>query len=137
MTTLPTVVCVIGTRPEAIKMAPVVAALRAGNRARCVVIATAQHRGLLDQMLARLDIPVDHDLDLMTEGQTPAELIARMLPALDALLAVTAPDVVLAQGDTTTVLVAALAAFHRRVHEAHSHARLHRAHGARPIRIAR
>lgn len=108
-----TVACIIGTRPEAIKMAPVVRALRAAPWARCVVIATAQHRGLLDQMLTRLRIPVDHDLDLMVDGQQPSDLMARMLPPLDAVLEREQPDAVLSQGDTTTVLGAALCAFHR------------------------
>lgn len=119
-----TIVCVIGTRPEAIKMAPVVRALRADARFRCVVVATAQHRGLLDQMLERFRIEVDHDLDLMTEGQSPSELIARMLPALDAVLAQERCDAVLAQGDTTTVFVSALAAFHRKLPFGHVEAGL-------------
>lgn len=119
-----TIVCVIGTRPEAIKMAPVVWALRADARFRCVVVATAQHRGLLDQMLKRFRVEVDHDLDLMTEGQSPAELIARMLPALDSVLAQEGCDAVLAQGDTTTVFVSALAAFHRKLPFGHVEAGL-------------
>jgi len=119
-----TIVCVIGTRPEAIKMAPVIRALRADSRFRCVVVATAQHRGLLDQMLERFRIDVDHDLDLMTEGQSPSELIARMLPALDAVLAQERCDAVLAQGDTTTVFVSALAAFHRKLPFGHVEAGL-------------
>lgn len=94
-------------------MAPVVRALQASDWAHCVVVATAQHRDLLDQMLIRLGIAVDHDLDLMQDGQQPSELLARMLPALDAVMCAGAPDVVLAQGDTTTVLGAALSAFHR------------------------
>jgi UDP-N-acetylglucosamine 2-epimerase (non-hydrolysing) len=124
MQTQATIVCVIGTRPEAIKMAPVVRALRADDRFRCVVVATAQHRGLLDQMLERFRIEVDHDLDLMTEGQSPSELIARMLPALDAVLAQEHCDAVLAQGDTTTVFVSALAAFHRKLPFGHVEAGL-------------
>ncbi len=80
---------------------------------RCVVIATAQHRGLLDQTLERLNVHVDHDLDLMMDGQQPSGLMARMIPALDAVLAGEMPDAVLSQGDTTTVLCAALCAFHR------------------------
>lgn len=118
------IVCVIGTRPEAIKMAPVVAALRASGWARCVVVATAQHRDLLDQMLDQLEVPVDHDLDLMLGGQTPAELVARMLPALDRVLAREPVDVVLAQGDTTTAFVSALAAFHRQIPFGHVEAGL-------------
>lgn len=118
------IACVIGTRPEAIKMAPVVRALRAASWARCRVIATAQHRGLLDQMLERLRVPVDHDLDLMMDGQRPSDLISRLLPALDAVLTQEKPDAVLAQGDTATVLGAALCAFHARVPFGHVEAGL-------------
>jgi UDP-N-acetylglucosamine 2-epimerase (non-hydrolysing) len=119
-----TIACVIGTRPEAIKMAPVVHALRASTWARCVVVATAQHRDLLDQMLTRLEIPVDHDLNLMMDGQQPSGLMARMLPALDSILTREAPDAVLSQGDTTTVFGAALCAFHRRIPFGHIEAGL-------------
>lgn len=119
-----TVICVIGTRPEAIKMAPVVRALYSDQRFRCVVVATAQHRGLLDQMLERFRIDVDHDLDLMTDGQSPPELIAKMLPRIDAVLASERADIVIAQGDTTTVFVAALAAYHRRLPFGHVEAGL-------------
>lgn len=118
------IVCVIGTRPEAIKMAPVVAALRATSWARCVVVATAQHRDLLDQMLGRLGVSVDHDLNLMTVGQTPADLMARMLPALDRVFLQERTSVVLAQGDTTTVFASALAAFHRQIPFGHVEAGL-------------
>jgi len=118
------IVCVIGTRPEAIKMAPVIRALRAADWSRCVVVATAQHRGLLDQMLTRLRIDVDRDLNLMQDGQQPSALLARMLPALDAVLVDESPAAVLAQGDTTTVLGAALAAFHRHIPFGHVEAGL-------------
>jgi len=124
MNTKCTVVCVIGTRPEAIKMAPVVAALHAREQIHCVVVATAQHRGLLDQMLQRLVVPVDHDLDLMTGDQTPNQLMANMLPALDKLLAAERADIVLAQGDTVSVLGAALTAFHRKIPFGHVEAGL-------------
>lgn len=127
------IICVIGTRPEAIKMAPVIAALRECKWARCVVVATAQHRDLLDQMLKRLEISVDHDLDLMTEGQAPAKLIARMLPALDSVLSNQPADAILAQGDTTTVLTAALAAFHREVPFGHVEAGLRTHNLAQPF----
>jgi UDP-N-acetylglucosamine 2-epimerase (non-hydrolysing) len=119
-----TIVCVIGTRPEAIKMAPLIRQLQAASWARCVVVATAQHRDLLDQMLVRLHINVDHDLNLMMEGQQPSELIARMLPALDAVLAQERPSVLLSQGDTSTVLGAALCAFHRLIPFGHVEAGL-------------
>ncbi|MDR2164197.1 MAG: UDP-N-acetylglucosamine 2-epimerase (non-hydrolyzing) [Zoogloeaceae bacterium] len=119
-----TIVCVMGTRPEAIKMAPVVRAMKAAPWVRCVVAATAQHRDLLDQMLARLRIAVDHDLDLMMDGQTSSGLLARMLPALDEVLTHEQPDIVLAQGDTTSVFGAALCAFHRRIAFGHVEAGL-------------
>ena len=119
------VLCVIGTRPEAIKMAPVVRALRAHPAGFAVtVVATAQHREVLDQVLANFAIRPDVDLDLMTPDQTLPELTARLLPALDRVLAETAPDFVLAQGDTTTVLASALASFYRRVPFGHVEAGL-------------
>lgn len=105
-------------------MAPVVRALQATDWARCVVVVTAQHRGLLDQMLLRLGITVDHDLDLMQEGQRPSELLARMLPALERVFASENAAAVLAQGDTTSVLGAALAAFHSRIPFGHVEAGL-------------
>lgn len=119
-----TIACIIGTRPEAIKMVPVVRALQDAVWARCVVIATAQHRGLLDQMLGRFRIAVDHDLDLMQEGQLPNDLMARMLPALQCVLQRERAEVVLAQGDTTTVLASALTAFHSRLPFGHVEAGL-------------
>ena len=124
MTHRHTLLCVFGTRPEAIKMAPLVRALQAADWARCVVVATAQHRGLLDQMLERFGIAVDHDLDLMQDGQRSTELLARMLPALDRVLVHEKPAAVLAQGDTTTVFGAALAAFHCRIPFGHVEAGL-------------
>lgn len=133
MTPERTVVCVIGTRPEAIKMAPVVRALRSAPWARCVVVATAQHRGLLDQMLGRLQIPTQHDLDLMTLGQHPSELISRMLPVLDRVLITENANVVLAQGDTSTVFGAALCAFHRGIAFGHVEAGLRTGDLAHPF----
>ncbi len=125
MAASPKILCVIGTRPEAIKMAPVVAALRAHPSGFAVtVVATAQHREMLDQVLANFAIRPDIDLDMMTEGQSLPELTARLLPALDRVLAERTPDFVLAQGDTTTVLVAALAAFYRRIPFGHVEAGL-------------
>src|SRR5262249_6806114 len=104
------VLCVIGTRPEAIKMAPVINALRAhpGNFA-VTVLATAQQRQMLDQALANFQLRSDIDIDAMTQDQSLGELTARLLPAIDLVLLQTAPSIVLAQGDTTTVLATALA----------------------------
>ena len=118
------VVCVIGTRPEAIKMAPVVAALRRSGWAEARVLLTGQHRELADSALAFFGIRPDVDLDLMRPGQTPADLAARTLVALDAALAREAPAAVLAQGDTTTVLATALACFYARVPFGHVEAGL-------------
>lgn len=105
-------------------MAPVVHALRAASWARCIVVVTGQHRELLDQMLTRLRVSVDYDLNLMRGNQTLSELLARMLPALDRVLLEVAPAAVLAQGDTATVFGAALVAFHRRIPFGHVEAGL-------------
>lgn len=126
------IVCVIGTRPEAIKMAPVIAALRAGHWATCHVVATAQHRGLLDQALDPFGIVPDVDLDLMTEGQAMPELTGRMVPALSAAIAPLRPDAVLAQGDTASVFCAGLAAFYARVPFGHVEAGLRTGDLAQP-----
>lgn len=111
-------------------MAPVVRALQAAPWARCCVLATAQHRGLLDQMLEFFDIAADLDLDVMTENQTLPELTARLIVRLDGALAEVKPDLVLAQGDTTTVFVAALTSFYRRIPFGHVEAGL-RSHNLR------
>ena len=108
-----TILCVVGTRPEAIKMAPVILALKKETWTNVRVLATAQHREMLDQMLGLFDIKPDVDLNLMQKNQTLPELTARLMTALDLALSGETPDAVLAQGDTTTVLVAALAAFYR------------------------
>jgi len=119
------ILCVIGTRPEAIKMAPVVSTLRAHPAGFSVTVAaTAQHREMLDQILANFGIRPDIDLDMMTHNQSLPELTARLLPTLDRVLAATDPDFVLAQGDTTTVLATGLACFYRKVRFGHVEAGL-------------
>jgi len=118
------VLCVIGTRPEAIKMAPVVLALQNTNWADVKVLATAQHREMLDQVLSLFDIIPDFDLDIMAENQGLVDLTSRLLPALDKTLEASSPDIVLAQGDTTTVMTTALACFYRRIPYAHVEAGL-------------
>jgi UDP-N-acetylglucosamine 2-epimerase (non-hydrolysing) len=115
---------VIGTRPEAIKMAPVVRALRAAGRFDVRVLFTGQHRGLLDQAAADFGLVADADLDLMRPDQGLAGLTARLLEGIDGVLASHPADVVLGQGDTTTVLAAAMAAFYRRIPFAHVEAGL-------------
>jgi UDP-N-acetylglucosamine 2-epimerase (non-hydrolysing) len=122
---LHTVLVVMGTRPEAIKLAPIVRALKQRrDRFRSLVCAAAQHRELLDQVLALFRIKPDMDLDLMTEDQTLAALSARGLMALDGVLADVRPDLVLVQGDTTTAMMAALAAYYRQIPVGHVEAGL-------------
>ncbi|MFN0114140.1 MAG: non-hydrolyzing UDP-N-acetylglucosamine 2-epimerase [Paracoccaceae bacterium] len=118
------VLCVVGTRPEAIKMAPVVLRLRASPGFRVRLLATAQHRQMLDQALAPFALRPDIDLDLMRPDQSLTDLTARMLMRLGPVLSAEAPDIVLAQGDTTTVLATALACFHARIPFGHIEAGL-------------
>ncbi|GMV83897.1 MAG: UDP-N-acetyl glucosamine 2-epimerase [Planctomycetota bacterium] len=118
------VALIFGTRPEAIKMAPLALALRGDSRFDARVCVTAQHREMLDQVLDVFGIRPDADLNLMRPGQTLAGLTARALDALDAYLDAERPDLVLVQGDTTTVLSATLAAFYRRIPVGHVEAGL-------------
>lgn len=118
------VVCAIGTRPEVVKMAPVIRALRAAPWADCRVVLTAQHRGLADDALEFFGIRADVDLDAMRPGQSLADLTGRLLGSVADALTREAPDMVLAQGDTTTVLAAALASFYLRVPFGHVEAGL-------------
>ena len=119
------VLCVFGTRPEAIKMAPVIKALRRRrSEIETVVCVTGQHREMLDQVLTLFDIRPDYDLNLMQENQSLAGLTAGALTRLDATLGEARPDWVLTQGDTTTAMVATLAAFYHRVKVGHVEAGL-------------
>jgi len=118
------VLSVFGTRPEAIKMAPVVKALEAADGIESLVCVTAQHRDMLDQVLELFDIVPDDDLDLMRPGQTLHELTARVLIGLRPVLEARKPDVVLVHGDTTTSFTAALAAFYSRIPVGHVEAGL-------------
>jgi UDP-N-acetylglucosamine 2-epimerase (non-hydrolysing) len=118
------VAVVFGTRPEAIKLAPVVLALRADPAFNCKVCVTAQHRQMLDQVLEVFGITPDTDLNLMEPNQTLGRLTARSIEALDQYFAVEQPQLVLVQGDTTTVFSAALAAFYHRIPVGHVEAGL-------------
>ncbi|MEP7175835.1 MAG: UDP-N-acetylglucosamine 2-epimerase (non-hydrolyzing) [Gemmatimonadales bacterium] len=119
------VLSVFGTRPEAIKMAPVVRALRdQPERFESLVCVTAQHRTMLDQVLEIFELKADVDLDLMVPGQTPAGIAAGILDRLPPLLRQVRPDVILVQGDTTTTFAAALAGFLERVPTGHIEAGL-------------
>lgn len=119
------VLTIIGTRPEAIKMAPVVKELeRYPGEIESLVCATAQHRELLDQVLDLFEIRPDYDLDVMLPGQTLSQLTANILMRLDEVIAHERPDWVLVQGDTTTVMVASLVAYYHRVRVGHVEAGL-------------
>lgn len=109
------ILCVIGTRPEAIKMAPVILALQNERDFEVKVLATAQHRHILDQVLTFFSIVPDIDLNIMQPNQTLTTLTARLLLDLDEVLLKEKPDVVLVQGDTTTVMTVALACFYHRI----------------------
>ena len=110
-----TILCIVGTRPAAIKMAPVILALRQEPWAKVVVVTTAQHRELADEVLRLIDISPDIDLDLMQPNQKLADLTARAITGLDGVIGMTSPDLVIAQGDTTSVMAAAMACFYRQV----------------------
>ncbi len=121
----PKVLFIFGTRPEAIKLCPPVLELRKRPDLFDVrVCVTAQHRQMLDQVLAVFGVRPDHDLDLMLPGQTLFQSTARMLTGLEPVLDAEKPDMVVVQGDTTTTLCGALAAFYKRIPVAHVEAGL-------------
>lgn len=128
------ILVVVGTRPEAVKMAPVIRRLRQNpSRFETVVCATAQHREMLDSVLSLFEITPDLDLDLMRPDQDVNELASRAFAALDPVLRDQKPDWLLVQGDTTTALCAALAAFHRGVPVGHVEAGLRTGDLTRPF----
>jgi len=118
------ILCVVGTRPEAIKMAPVILALKSEPWAEVRVLATAQHRQMLDQVNQFFGIEPDIDLDIMRPNQALTTLTARLLLDLDDVLQSEKPDAVLVQGDTTTVMTVALACFYHRIPIGHVEAGL-------------
>src|SRR5512140_1600160 len=118
------VLSVFGKRPEAVKMAPVVRCLAQAEGIQSRVCVTAQHREMLDQVLQLFEIRPDYDLDLMRADQGLAELSASIFTHLDPVLADFQPDWMLVQGDTTTVAIAALLAYYRRIRVGHVEAGL-------------
>jgi UDP-N-acetylglucosamine 2-epimerase (non-hydrolysing) len=120
----PRVLFVFGTRPEAVKLCPLIRELRACSEFTARICVTAQHRLMLDQVLEAFGVIPDHDLDIMRPRQTLSGLTARILEALEPVMATESPDVVLVQGDTTTTLTAALAAFYQRIPVGHVEAGL-------------
>jgi UDP-N-acetylglucosamine 2-epimerase (non-hydrolysing) len=119
------VLSVFGTRPEAIKMAPVIRRLETrAERFESVICVSAQHRDMLDQVLEVFALRPDHDLEIMTPGQTPAGVAARVLDRLPPLLRQIRPDVLLVQGDTMTTFAASFAAYLERIPSCHVEAGL-------------
>jgi len=116
--------CVFGTRPEAIKMAPIVKRLESDERVRCFTCVTAQHREMLDQVLTLFDVKPDTDLNLMQPDQTLAKLTALVLEHLDPVIKEYKPDWILAQGDTTTVMATALLSYYHKINFGHVEAGL-------------
>lgn len=122
--TRPLVMTIYGTRPEAIKVAPVITALEADDRFDSLTVVTGQHREMLDQVNDVFGIVPDHDLDVMSHGQTLGQLFARVMSRLDPILEARRPDAVIVQGDTSTSTAAALAAFYRQIPVVHLEAGL-------------
>jgi UDP-N-acetylglucosamine 2-epimerase (non-hydrolysing) len=115
---------VFGTRPEAIKMAPLIKAVEKGSKFESRVCVTAQHRQMLDQVLKIFKIKPDYDLDIMTNNQSLFDITAKIILKLQGVLAAERPDIVVVQGDTTTTFVASLAAFYMKTKVAHLEAGL-------------
>lgn len=120
----PKIMTVYGTRPEAIKVAPVIKALETDDRFESIAVSTGQHKEMLAQVNTMFGISPKHDLSLMKPGQSLNELVARAITGLDAIIEEEGPDLVIAQGDTSTAMAAALVAFHRGVQIVHLEAGL-------------
>lgn len=109
------VMSIFGTRPEAIKMAPLVKKLEEKEGIDSIVVITAQHREMLDQVLETFDIQPDYDLNIMKQGQTLTDITIRTLKGLETIIKESKPDIILVHGDTTTTFVGALAAFYNQI----------------------
>ena len=120
----PKVMCVYGTRPEAIKVAPVIKALDYDERFDSIPVSTGQHKEMLEQVNSMFGITPKHDLGLMKPGQGLNEIVSRAIAGLDSIIEEEQPDVIISQGDTSTAMAAALAGFHRGVKIVHLEAGL-------------
>ena len=118
------IMSIFGTRPEAIKMAPIVSALQESALFRCIVTVTGQHREMLDQVNELFGIVPDHDLDILQPGQSLSAIMTRTIDGLETLFAGSRPDAVVVQGDTTTSTAAAIAAFYHGIPVVHVEAGL-------------
>jgi UDP-N-acetylglucosamine 2-epimerase (non-hydrolysing) len=119
-----TIMPIFGTRPEAIKMAPIVSALHEAPHFRCIVTVTGQHREMLDQVNELFGIVPDHDLNILQQGQSLSAIMTRTIDGLETLFAESRPDAVVVQGDTTTSTAAAIAAFYHGIPVVHVEAGL-------------
>ncbi|TCI46134.1 UDP-N-acetylglucosamine 2-epimerase (non-hydrolyzing) [Exiguobacterium sp. SH3S2] len=118
------ILLVFGTRPEAIKMAPLALELKKNKKLNPIVVVTAQHREMLDQVLNVFEIHPDYDLDIMSKNQTLAQISTAVLNQLDDIIKIEQPDILLVHGDTTTTFSAALAAFYNKIPIGHVEAGL-------------
>lgn len=118
------VMTVFGTRPEAIKMAPVVKALEKQEKVDCRIVVTAQHREMLDQVLNLFKITPHYDLNLMSHGQSLTGLTTGVMKGIDEILSQEKPEMLLVQGDTTTTFISALTAFYHQIPIGHVEAGL-------------
>ena len=118
------VMTVFGTRPEAIKMAPLVKELKSRKEIECIVCVTAQHREMLDQVLEVFNIKPDYDLNIMSKGQTLSDITSKALKGLEEIIKDIKPNIVLVHGDTTTTFAGALAAYYNQVDIGHVEAGL-------------
>ncbi|WP_415482949.1 non-hydrolyzing UDP-N-acetylglucosamine 2-epimerase [Bifidobacterium sp.] len=118
------IMTIFGTRPEAIKMAPIIKQIEADPDISSIVVFTGQHRKMLQQVLDIFDIRPDHDLKIMGKNQTLAEITSRVILGLDPILKDEQPDLVLVHGDTTTTMAASLSAFYQRIPVGHVEAGL-------------
>lgn len=118
------VLFVFGTRPEGIKMAPIIKEIQKRNKFECYTCVTGQHREMLDQVLEIFDIKPDYDLNIFKKGQSLTDVTTKTLEGLEEILDEFKPDILLVQGDTTTVFAAALAAFYKKIKIGHVEAGL-------------
>lgn len=118
------IMTIFGTRPEAIKMAPLVLELKNDPELQPIVVVTAQHREMLDSVLETFDITPDYDLNIMKQGQTLSEVTSRVLGGLESVIQEAKPDMILVHGDTTTTFAGSLAAFYNEVAIGHVEAGL-------------
>jgi UDP-N-acetylglucosamine 2-epimerase (non-hydrolysing) len=130
---MPRILIIFGTRPEAIKLAPLISSLRDRMHTETIVCVTAQHREMLDQILDWFKISPDYDLNLMQPNQSLAGLTARAMEAVTGVISAVQPDAVIVQGDTTTAMTSALAAFYQKIQVGHVEAGLRTYHRDNPF----